>query len=105
MGVMSGTLDLIQRGYAGTTIRDDVLYFEPRLTTRLDGLSFSIQFRRTPIHVTVAGSRLTLSAHPEGVSTPIKVGVDDDVREIGPGDRCTFDLRPSTGDDSQRARA
>ena len=29
MGVMSGTLDLLQRGYLGTEIRDDVLYFEP----------------------------------------------------------------------------
>ena len=105
MGVMSGTLDLIQRGYAGTTIRDDVLYFEPRLTTRLDGLSFSIQFRRTPIHVTLAESRLTLSAHPEGVSAPIKVGVGDDVREIGPGGRCSFELPPATDDNGQQARA
>ena len=31
MGVMSGTLDLVQRSYAGTEIRDGVLYFEPRL--------------------------------------------------------------------------
>ena len=31
MGVMAGTLDLIQRGYLGTDIRDGVLYFDPRL--------------------------------------------------------------------------
>ena len=29
MGVMAGTLDLIQRGYIGTEIRDGVLYFDP----------------------------------------------------------------------------
>ena len=46
MGVMSGTLDLIQRGYLGSEIRDDVLYFDPRLTDRLDGLSFSMQIPR-----------------------------------------------------------
>src|SRR3954452_260563 len=40
MGVMSGTLDLVQRRYAGTEIRDDVLRFNPRLTDRLEGLSF-----------------------------------------------------------------
>ena len=31
MGVMAGTLDLMQRSYAGTYIRDDVLCFDPRL--------------------------------------------------------------------------
>ena len=31
MGVMSGTLDLMQRAYPGSEIRDGVLRFEPRL--------------------------------------------------------------------------
>ena len=31
MGVMAGTLDLVQRGYAGTDVRDGVLCFDPRL--------------------------------------------------------------------------
>ena len=34
------------------------------------GLSFSMQFRETPILVTLAGDRLTLAVHPEGVSRP-----------------------------------
>ena len=33
MGVMAGTLDLIQHAYLGTEIRDDVLRFDPRLWT------------------------------------------------------------------------
>jgi trehalose/maltose hydrolase-like predicted phosphorylase len=45
MGVMSGTLDLIQRGYAGSSIRDGVLSFDPRLGERPDGLAFAMQFR------------------------------------------------------------
>jgi trehalose/maltose hydrolase-like predicted phosphorylase len=45
LGVMSGTLDLIQRGYIGSDIRDGVLHFSPRLTERLNGLSFPMQFR------------------------------------------------------------
>ena len=31
LGVMAGTLDLVQRSYAGTYIHDDVLCFDPRL--------------------------------------------------------------------------
>jgi trehalose/maltose hydrolase-like predicted phosphorylase len=92
MGVMSGTLDLIQRGYLGSEIRDDTLYFEPRLTDRLEGLSFSMQFRRTPMRVRLADGELTVEAHPEGFSKAIKVGVGGDVRDLCPGDRCSFAL-------------
>src|SRR6478735_9526987 len=45
MGVMSGTLDLLQRYYVGTDVRDGILYFAPTLLDRLDGLAFSMQFR------------------------------------------------------------
>jgi trehalose/maltose hydrolase-like predicted phosphorylase len=92
LGVMCGTLDLVQRGYAGTHVREGVLYFNPRLPRQLDGLSFSMQFRETPILVTLAGGRLTLAIHPEGVSRPVSVGVRDDVRELCPGDRTVFEL-------------
>lgn len=92
MGVMSGTLDLVQRSYAGTQIRDGVLCFEPRLPAQLEGLSFAMQFHGTPILVTLADGRLTLAAHPEGVNRPIRVAVGGEVRELRPGDRCAFDL-------------
>jgi trehalose/maltose hydrolase-like predicted phosphorylase len=103
MGVMSGTLDLVQRSYAGTQIRDGVLYFDPRLPPRLDGLSFAMQFRGTPILVMLADGRLTLTAHREGVRRPISVGVGDEVRELCPGDRCTFELPPGAHAGHQQA--
>ena len=34
MGVMAGTVDLMQRAYPGTEIRDGVLHFQPRLPTQ-----------------------------------------------------------------------
>ena len=92
VGVMCGTLDLVQRGYAGTHVHEGVLYFDPRLPRQLGGLSFSMQFQETPILVTLTGDRLTLASHPEGVSRPVSVGVRDDVRELCPGDRTVFEL-------------
>ena len=92
MGVMSGTLDLIQRGYLGSEIRDDTLYFAPRLTDHLEGLEFSMQFRGTYMRVRLADGELTVTANPEGFSKPIKVGVGDDVRELCPGDTSSFAL-------------
>src|ERR1700748_3160514 len=59
MGVMAGTLDLMQRSYAGTYINDDVLCFDPRLPNPLASLSFSMQFRQTPLQPTLPPHRLT----------------------------------------------
>jgi trehalose/maltose hydrolase-like predicted phosphorylase len=94
VGVMAGTLDVIQRYYAGAHVRGDVLYFDPRLPGQLDGLSFPIQFRETTILVTVTGERLTLAVHPESVSRPVGAGVPGDVRELHAGDRAVFELSP-----------
>src|SRR5262249_5134098 len=104
MGVMSGTLDLVQRSYAGTQIRDGMLGFDPHLPKELDGLSFSMRFQGTPLHVELARERLTLAAHPEGASRPITVAVGDEVRELCAGDRHTFELRQPASAELQQAR-
>jgi trehalose/maltose hydrolase-like predicted phosphorylase len=102
MGVMSGTLDLVQRNYVGAHVYDDVLHFNPQLPSRLDGLSFSMQFRETPIQVALTGDHLTLAVHPEGASGPVRVAVRDDVRELCPGDQTVFQLsgNPATTEPS-----
>jgi trehalose/maltose hydrolase-like predicted phosphorylase len=92
LGVMAGTLDLVQRAYLGTEIRNDVLYFNPVLADRLDGLWLPMQFRRTPITVSLNGAELTVTALADGYSGPIGVGVGDDVRELRGGDSVTFTI-------------
>ena len=96
MGVMAGTLDLMQRSYAGTYISDGVLCFDPRLPNRLASLSFSMQFRQTPIQLTLTRDRLTLTLHAEGGSRSVTVAVRDDVRKLSVGDRTVFELSPAT---------
>jgi trehalose/maltose hydrolase-like predicted phosphorylase len=101
LGVMAGTLDLLQGAYAGVHVRDGVLRFDPRIPDQLDGLSFGIQFRRTPMRVTVASGTLTVTLNPEGASRPVMIGFADDVREACPGERHTFEL-PRTGGAGRR---
>jgi trehalose/maltose hydrolase-like predicted phosphorylase len=95
MGVMSGTLDLLQRSYLGCSVRDGMLHFEPRLIDRLDGLAFSMQFRGTSIRISVQGDKLTVLARTEGFRAPVRIAVGDQVRELGAGDDCVFALDPS----------
>jgi trehalose/maltose hydrolase-like predicted phosphorylase len=92
MGVMCGTLDLMQRAYAGAHIRDDVLSFDPRLPSRLEGMSFPMLFRRRPILVTLGSDQLTVAMHHEAPRRTLRVGVHGDVRDLGPGDRTVFEL-------------
>ena len=92
MGVMSGTLDLMQRAYVGTQIRGDVLRFKPRLPGRLEGLSFRMQFHGTHMDVAIADGRLTVTVDPEGFVRPITIEVDGHECELGAGERCSFAL-------------
>jgi trehalose/maltose hydrolase-like predicted phosphorylase len=94
VGVMGGTLDVIQRYYAGAHVRGDVLHFDPHLPGQLDGLSFPIRFRDTPILVTITSEQLTLSIPSESMSGPVKAAIPGDVRELRAGDRAVFGLSP-----------
>ncbi len=90
LGVMAGTLDLVQRAYLGTQIRDDVLTFDPVMIDRLDGLQLAMQFRRAHITVSLDGRRLTVTAPADSYRATIKVGVGDLVRELRGGDSVAF---------------
>jgi trehalose/maltose hydrolase-like predicted phosphorylase len=92
MGVMSGTLDLVQRAYLGSEIRDGVLYFRPRETERLDGLTLSMRFRGMPIQVSLAGSELSVAAQSDPFIDPIEVGLGDEVHRLAAGESCRFTL-------------
>jgi trehalose/maltose hydrolase-like predicted phosphorylase len=92
MGVMSGTVDLIQRAYPGIEIRDGVLRFEPSLPAAVEQVAFRMQFQRTTMLVTLDHERLAITVHREGAGGPIRVGVGDELRELCPGDAETFEL-------------
>jgi len=93
LGVMSGTLDLLQRSYVGANVVDGVLHFDPTLIDRLDGLTFPMQFRRTSIRVSIAGDELTVHALAEGFGRPIRIGIGDEIRELAAGEEWVASLR------------
>jgi trehalose/maltose hydrolase-like predicted phosphorylase len=96
MGVMSGTLDLLQRSFIGSRVSDGVLRFEPRLLDRLDGVTVPMRFQGTSLRVHITGSELSVRARAEGFRGPLRIGVGDDVRELTPGQECTFVLGSPT---------
>ncbi|HEY1591164.1 MAG TPA: glycosyl hydrolase family 65 protein [Solirubrobacteraceae bacterium] len=97
MGVMAGTVDLMQRAYPGTEIRDGVLCFRPKLPADVDRVEFRMQFQRTPLHVSLDHDELTLAVHREGAGGPIRVAVGDEAVELCPGETKAFALSAPVG--------
>jgi trehalose/maltose hydrolase-like predicted phosphorylase len=62
------------------------------MADRLDGLSFSMQFRETPIELTLEGGELKVASRADGSSQPIKVGVGDVVQELGANESYSFSV-------------
>src|SRR6266700_1342572 len=92
MGVMSGTLDLVQRSYLGEVIHDGILYFYPKAMDHLRGLTLPMRFRGLLIEVTLEDNRLRVDAEVDSLNRSVKLGVGDQVREIRSGESYTFDL-------------
>jgi trehalose/maltose hydrolase-like predicted phosphorylase len=67
-----------------------VLHFDPKPVGNLDGLSFPMKFRGTPLEVKLEGGKLTVAAQSDGLGQPIQVSVGDETREIGTGESYTF---------------
>ncbi len=45
LGAMAGTVDILQRCFTGLEIKDDVLWFSPRLPEEFKGMKFSLCYR------------------------------------------------------------
>jgi alpha,alpha-trehalase len=92
LGVMSGTLDLIQRFYLGEVIREGVLYLSPRPVPSLKGLSLPLRFRGGMVEVKLDDGKVHVTAVPDNFTPSIKVGVGEAVEDIPTGETRTFDL-------------
>jgi hypothetical protein len=68
--------------------------FRPRLMDRLDGVSFSMRYRGTPLRVRIVGDKLTVLAEVEGFRVPVRVGVGDNIVELGAGASHVFHIPP-----------
>ena len=82
----------LPRGYLGAEIRGGTLYFAPRQTDKLEGLSLPMRFHETPIDVTLGEGELTVAAQADGFGRTVEVGVGDEVQELTGGQSHTFEL-------------
>jgi beta-phosphoglucomutase family hydrolase len=85
LGAMAGTVDMIQRGYSGLEIRDEVLWLNPRLPDELRSLEFDVRYRgHWGVRIHMEHRWLEVSLR-RAAATPIRVGFRGRIVVIQPG--------------------
>ncbi|WP_119168409.1 glycoside hydrolase family 65 protein [Algihabitans albus] len=91
LGAMAGTVDLVQRGYTGLELADDVLWFDPRLPDELSHLEMELRYRGHFLQIDVGRDRLRIVASNH-VAKPIRIGFDGRIYDISHGEELEFAL-------------
>ncbi len=86
---MAGTLDLLQRCFAGVETRDDVLWLNPYWSKRLGTIEFAIRYRGHLITLIIEDHAVVVSSGP-GKLPPVRVGCHGQVRELHNGHTLEF---------------
>jgi alpha,alpha-trehalase len=89
LGAMAGTVDLLERGYTGMELRRNSLHFNPNLPDALTALKIRIGYRGHSLTVEVSNGTLTISSM-RADRAPVRVGCNNEVRELKPGDVVQF---------------
>jgi alpha,alpha-trehalase len=85
LGAMAGTVDLIQRCYTGLETREDTLWFSPCLPNDLKEVKFDIHYRGHWISLKITSKSLRFHTCSYDMA-PVKVGFQDTIYELKPGD-------------------
>ncbi len=93
IGAMIGTVDIVQRCYAGIVFKDDILWLNPRLPEELTRLSFHLNYRQHALQCEITQKTATISSSVSS-ALPIRIGFKDEIYELTPGSNKTFDISP-----------
>jgi len=89
IGSMAGSVDLMQRCFAGLETRENILWLNPHWPRRFGRLTVAVQYRGQPLTIEVADREVTVCAAP-GPGRAVRVGCGVDVRDLEPGQTAWF---------------
>ena len=87
LGAMAGTVDMIQRCYAGIETREGVLFLNPALPDELEHLRFTVRYRGQSIALEVSLREVcaTVGDHGDSGGAPIVLDVRGNRHQLVPG--------------------
>ncbi len=97
LAAMAGTIDVLQRCFAGVETRDDVLWLNPYWPQSLGALELPILYRGHVLTLTVTGHGVLVHDGP-GNQSPVRVGYGGQVHELSPGQTIGFPLGQAAAD-------
>lgn len=89
LAAMAGTLDVLQRCFAGVETRSEALHLNPYWPTELGDLKFAMTYREHALSVGITGDRVLVTAGPGG-HAPIRVRCRGRSAVLAPGGRVEF---------------
>ncbi|MET3141372.1 UNVERIFIED_ORG: beta-phosphoglucomutase family hydrolase [Arthrobacter sp. UYEF10] len=91
LGAMAGTIDVVQRSFAGLRITRDALLFSPKMPKGIRTVSFHVRYRDHLLAVNLEHGQLTVSAAPGDASAIcLRVGAEEVI--LGAGETRQFRL-------------
>ena len=95
LGAMAGTVDLVQRCYAGIETRDEVLYLNPVLPDQLHELRFTIRYRGHQVALRISQAEVfaRVGDDRDGDGRPILIDVRGERHRLVPGGAVSVRLR------------
>jgi len=91
LGAMAGSIDVVQRSFAGLRFSGDTILFAPNLPTGLRAVAFEVLYRGHRLRVHLRGGDMSIASAP-GDAGPIKVQVRGIKEELPPGQTRHFTL-------------
>lgn len=91
LGAMAGTIDVVQRSFAGLRITSDALLFSPKMPKGIRTVSFRVRYRDHLLAVSLEHGKLTVSAAP-GDAPSICIRVASEQVILGAGETREFVL-------------
>jgi trehalose 6-phosphate phosphatase len=91
LAAMAGTIDVLQRCFAGVETQGDMLRLDPYWPGRLGTLKLRITYRGHTVTVTIADHTVLVSSGP-GTRIPVRIGCHGQISELSHGQTLEFRL-------------
>jgi trehalose/maltose hydrolase-like predicted phosphorylase len=95
LGAMAGSIDLIQRVYAGLEVGEEALWINPDLPEHFEQITMKIKYKRHWLWISVDHQNLKI-AFEEGWGNKVNIGVIDKMYEFKKGEIRNFSLKSKT---------
>ncbi|NGX42699.1 MAG: hypothetical protein K940chlam7_00983, partial [Chlamydiae bacterium] len=95
LGSMAGTIDIVQRCYAGIKPKNDILWLNPCLPETLKRLRFHVHYRGHSIEIEMTQTKLKVTTK-FSVARNIWIGVGGETYELHAGETQEFNLSKKT---------